>query len=611
MSGAEHPGTDGRRTVVGRCLRLGWFPFVLALAAAAALAFFLHTVLDQAITERTERDLALALERAAPEFEGTASGASGAAAAGPLVQALARQFEGRATLMDATGRVLADSAVAPERIASVENHLNRPEVAAARASGSGFDRRTSATVSEPFVYVARRLGPAGSPAGYLRLAVPEATLAGAEAPFRHRTNGVSLLFGALVFAVLAAARVRHASEQARVARAVAEAAEGSRPEVPPGTSEATADVYAALSRFASLARKEREGSQRAAILARAVFDQVPAGLVVVDPHLKVLEANPAFALLAGIPDASSAAGKHLLEAVRSRDLLSAFQAGLAGEKVEGLVVRLEGSPGVERLAEVSLQLLPHGGRTGEAAAVGVVFDVTAREKVEALRRRFVADVSHELRTPIAAMRVAAETLAMEELPSPDQRALVAVAVRQAGQMQALVSDLMDLSLIEAGGIEFERGSVDVRTLFSSVSEDLAAAAAARSVSVRIDAPEGLAVSGDRRRLAQVVRNLLDNAVKYSPDGGEVLLEGRAGPGEGSGRRVLLRVVDHGIGIPKQAHEGIFQRFYRVDASRSKSVPGTGLGLAIVKHLVLLHGGTVSVESEPGQGSAFTVFLPAA
>jgi len=592
-------------------VRLGRFPLLLSLVAAATLSVFLRSVLDQAITERTERDLSLALARAAPEFDLALSGSPEAGTASRLVQTLARQLEGRATLIDAAGRVLADSAVSPDRIASVENHAGRPEVVQARATGSGFDRRLSATVAEPFVYVARRLGSRAAPAGYLRLAVPKSSLSAAEAPSRRRTNGISVLFGGLVFAVLVAARLRHASEQGRVARAVAEAAEGRRPEVPLGTSEATEEVYAALSRFAALVQDEREGSRRAALLARTVFDQVPAGLVVVDASLRVLEVNPAFALLAGLPDASSAAGQHLLEAVRSRDLLEAFEKGLAGERVEGSLVRIGEGHGGERAAEVSLRLLPDGGRPGEAAAVGVVFDVTAREKVEALRRRFVADVSHELRTPIAAMRAAAENLAAEELPTPDQRGLVAVAVRQAKQMQALVSDLMDLSLIEAGGIEISPERVEVRELLTSVVEDLAPAAASRRIAVRVHAPGTPAVRGDRGRLAQVVRNLLDNALKYSPEGGEVLLEAHAGEGSSHGDRVLVRVVDHGIGIPRQALEGIFQRFFRVDASRSKAVPGTGLGLAIVKHLVALHGGSVSVESEPGRGSVFTVVLPAA
>ena len=257
-------GPEAASPPLGRYLRLGWFPFVLALAAAAALAFLLQRVLDEAVTERTERDLALALERAAPEFEPRAGGEGSGAGTEDRVRNLARHFEGRATLLDATGRVLQDSAVSPDRIATVENHLDRPEIRQARAAGAGFDRRRSATVVERFVYVARRIGPSTAPTGYLRLAVPESSLAGSEAPFRRRTDTISLVFGAVVFAVLAAARLRHASEQARVARAVAEAAAGNRPVVPPGTSEAAADVYGTLSRFAALVKEEREGNRRAA-----------------------------------------------------------------------------------------------------------------------------------------------------------------------------------------------------------------------------------------------------------------------------------------------------------------------------------------------------------
>jgi signal transduction histidine kinase len=178
-------------------------------------------------------------------------------------------------------------------------------------------------------------------------------------------------------------------------------------------------------------------------------------------------------------------------------------------------------------------------------------------------------------------------------------------------MEALVSDLTDLSQIESGAVTLQPERVSMKSLLTSVVRDLLAAAEARGVAVSIEAPDSLTVSGDRRRLAQVFRNLVDNAVKFSPAGArvDILAEGGT-PGPDGLSPCVVHVVDRGIGIPRSEQARIFQRFYRVDPSRAKSVPGTGLGLAIVKHLLILHGGSIRVESESGKGSRFTVSLPA-
>jgi len=242
------------------------------------------------------------------------------------------------------------------------------------------------------------------------------------------------------------------------------------------------------------------------------------------------------------------------------------------------------------------------------AAVGVVRDVTETERTEALRRRFVADVSHELRTPVAAIRAAAEALAPEEESLPeDLKRLVEIVLRQSADMEDLVSDLMDLSQLESGAVTLQMGRVALETLVEDVVQSLAPAARNRAVTVAVSVPKGLVAHGDRRRLAQVLRNLVDNAIKFSPQGGRVDVLAEPANGE----RALVHVVDRGIGIPRSEQANVFQRFYRVDASRAKTVPGTGLGLAIVKHLLILHGGEIEVDSELGRGSRFTVDLPAA
>ena len=394
---------------------------------------------------------------------------------------------------------------------------------------------------------------------------------------------------------------------------VAEAAGGRHPDPPSGGSEETQEVFLALARFARLVSAEREGTEKARLLARTVFEQVPVGLVVVDGTLALLDANPAALTLFRVP--AGAPRSALVDLVRHPDALRLFQAGVvpgaAGAPPSSAILRFGGELTPEQVLEIAVRSVPHRDGHGEPAAVGVVRDVTEREHMETMRRRFVSDVSHELRTPIAAIRAAVETLAGEDELPVDIARLLGILERQSSEMEALVSDLTDLSQIESGAVTLQPERIPVRPLLTSVVRDLQSAADARHVTVSVEAPESLAVSGDRRRLAQVFRNLVDNAVKFSPSGGrvDVLAEGGSEGHDGLSPCVV-HVVDRGIGIARSEQARIFQRFYRVDPSRAKSVPGTGLGLAIVKHILILHGGSIRVESEPGKGSRFTVSLPA-
>jgi len=477
----------------------------------------------------------------------------------------------------------------------------------ARTNETGFAERHSASVVKPLLYVARRVGPAGSPLGYVRIAVPESNLEAEEAPFRAVLTRTALGSGLLVALVVFVIRRRHAIELDRVREGIARAADGNRPDPFPGGTEEGQDVFFALTRFADLVKAQKEGSETARVLARTVFDEVPAGLIVVDRSLAILDANAAALRLFGFPSVPPTGA--LVDLVRDTGALALFAAGAsrpAGESSGPCVVRV-GRAGVERSLELAVRPVPHGDRPGEPAAVGVVRDVTERERTDELRRRFVADVSHELRTPIASIRAAVETLAgAEEFPRELSRFLE-ILERQSADMEALVSDLTDLSQIAAGTVALEMEAEPLATILADVVGGLEAAAKARNVEVLTDVPAGLAVRGDARRLSQVFRNLVDNAIKYSPPSSRVEVRAER---DGKGG-VLVRVVDRGIGIAAADHEKIFQRFYRVDPSRSKTTPGTGLGLAIVKHLLVLHEGAIHVDSEPGKGSTFTVTLPEA
>ncbi len=240
----------------------------------------------------------------------------------------------------------------------------------------------------------------------------------------------------------------------------------------------------------------------------------------------------------------------------------------------------------------------------EGSVLLVITDVTESKRLEAVRRDFVANASHELKTPVSSIRAAAETIRTAAAEDPTVAVRFAEQLeREALRLSRIVADLLDLSRLEAGSELGE--SVALDSLLREEGERLGSAAAGAGVALEIDAEAAPLVHGSARDLSLLVRNLVDNAIRYTKPGGRVNVGLEAGDGV-----VVLTVADTGIGIPTRDLPRVFERFYRVDRARSRETGGTGLGLSIVKHVAENHGGTVSVESELGRGSTFTVRLPA-
>ncbi len=227
------------------------------------------------------------------------------------------------------------------------------------------------------------------------------------------------------------------------------------------------------------------------------------------------------------------------------------------------------------------------------------------ENVERTRRDLVANVSHELKTPIAAIRAHLENL-LDGVEEPDPRTLE-VMLAQSERLGRLVEQLLDLSRLESGEVPLQREAVPVGALAERVISEISVSRAASDVTLRADVGEGVPpLDADPERVHQVLFNLVDNAVRFTPPGGEVVIAAR--PVEAS---VEVSVRDTGVGIAEEHLPRLFERFYRVDASRSREDGGTGIGLAIARSVVEAHGGRIRAESEPGRGSVFTFDLPAA
>ena len=339
-----------------------------------------------------------------------------------------------------------------------------------------------------------------------------------------------------------------------------------------------------------------------ASLFEATMGSMREGLLVVDKDMRVVASNPAAHRLFN-PSLPQLNSQRLTELTRNPAIYSAFLDGLKGVERSGVKVETHGP---ERQV-FDLRVVPIGGNgSGPEGALGVFFDITRTERLELVRQEFLSNVSHELRTPLTAIIAFVETLetgAMED-PESSQRFL-SIIRKNASRMHGLIDDILELTAIEGGNVTLRAATVDLHELVADVCASAAAKAAAHGVSLVNQVDPEVMVYADSRRLEQMLTNLIDNGIKFSRAGGTVTVRDEAG------KRDRILVEDNGDGIPAQHLERLFERFYRVDRARSRDMGGTGLGLAIVKHLALLHGGEVTVDSELGKGTIFTIHLPKA
>ena len=370
------------------------------------------------------------------------------------------------------------------------------------------------------------------------------------------------------------------------------------------TARLRTEEAAQLRRALRLAEEQHhEALFQARAQMQTLFNSMVEGVMLLDREGRVQLVNQSlerqFQLLLDVR------GLTVLEALRRQDLGTLCERLKSTHEVVSAEVQLEGPP--SRWFEVNAASIL--GREGQPQGALLVFhDLTRIRQLEATRREFVANVSHELRTPLSLIKGFAETLlnGAREDPAVAVRFLKKIE-RHADRLNNLIEDLLTISKLESGQVSLKLGAVEVRELAQRLSEDLQSRAAQKKVTITNEIPPGLRALVDLDRLHQVFFNLLDNAIKYGKNGGHILLSGRPLNGD----KVQLCVGDDGPGIPDEARERIFERFYRVDKARSRDTGGTGLGLSIVKHIVQSHGGEVWVENQPGQGTQFHFTLPRA
>lgn len=503
----------------------------------------------------------------------------------------------RVTVVLPDGQVIGDSESDP---AVMDNHAGRPEIAEALAGNVGRAERFSGTVRRSMAYLAVPVWRHGRIVAAVRTAMP---LANIDRTLRtaYREVALGVLGAAILFALLASVVVRRFVHPVEEMRAVAERlADGdlrARIEVPPGGAEMRA-LSRALNQMAEQldARMSTITGQRNEL--KAVLTSMSEGVLAVNSDGRILHYNAAAEKLLGLEEGH---GRMLEESVRQAEM-QRFVRGLLGTG---------GEAEADILIEGERHLRMHGAPLEDAAgqrigALVVMSDTTRLKRLEKVRQDFVANVSHELKTPITVLRGGIDTL-LDAKRSEEDRHFLSMISRQVDRLGAIVEDLLSLSRLEHdeqnGLVPLETGRVGdvLRRAVATCSR----AAEVKGMDVVVVCPEDLTARMNAPLLEQAVGNLIDNAIKYSGEGTRVEVIATGGNGDG----VAIRVKDEGSGIEARHLPRIFERFYRVDQARSRTLGGTGLGLSIVKHIARAHGGAVAVESQAGRGTVFTVRLP--
>jgi two-component system, OmpR family, phosphate regulon sensor histidine kinase PhoR len=504
----------------------------------------------------------------------------------------------RVTIIASNGQVLADSESDPT---TMENHADRPEVREALSRGDGRSVRHSITVNRDLLYYAVRQTTPTEQVIVLRFALPLDNADDVVASFRR-----SLWLASLIILLVAGGASllvsRSVSERVERLREFSRrVAEGDfRPLPADRSGDALEALGASLNQTAARMDRTIRTLTEERNMSSAILGSMVEGVAVVNGAERLVFANQGFAEILGL-DVPPRSGSALVEVVRQKEMIEAVRQVLAGEpRVESEIVT---GTLRQRFFAATVAAVRAGDTSG---AVVVLHDITELRKLERVRRDFVANVSHEFKTPLTAIQGFSETLLAGAIDDPQNRErFLGIILEHSRRLARLTDDLLKLSKMDADRLEVEIRSVSVAELIESCLETAQHRASEKDLQITVEEPNDLpAIAGDRRRLAEVLQNLLDNAIQYTLPGGRIVVRA-----ELRDLDVIFTVSDTGIGIPKVDQSRIFERFYRVDAARSREAGGTGLGLAIAKHLVEVHGGRIWVDSEIGQGSHFHFSVP--
>lgn len=503
----------------------------------------------------------------------------------------------RVTVLDLQGNVLGDS----EQPGDIDddsihgNHLNRPEILAAGNSGYGYHVRLSENKGERFYYAAIYL----PDKGYLRAALSMADLDQVTRRF-WIGSFFSLVLGLLLIATvtwfMAERLTRPIYRLSQVARKISEGDLSARMQGQyPGEIGELARSFNAMAESTEQAVLQRQKKQEQ---LEGVLQGMDDGVLCVDKNNRIVFLNQKARELLGARDLNE--GGLLDGSLLIRQLADKMRHREGQEDIKRETL----STGGAKEKQYTVYTAPIPGEREKGEVLAVIADVTRMRQLEQLRSEFVANVTHELKTPLTSIRGSIELLRGGDRDEETRRYFYEVLDIEAERLHHLIDDMLVLSQIENAREDSSVRRCNLKEELQAAIERLRPVAEKHEVQLNLDADENLFCDCSPTRIGQLFGNLIENAIKYNVPQGQVTVTARQ-----QRHLALIRVRDTGIGIAPQHLERLFERFYRVDTSRSREIGGTGLGLSIVKHLAALYHGEVSVESQVGKGTTFTVRLP--
>lgn len=567
------------------------------IITTVVFGYFVADQVEQDALERVEQNLLIQALALSPTMARHLE--SGAVLGPEEVNRLAPGIIARITLIDAEGRVLADNKSDPE---GMDNHINRVEVIASASSSYGISARYSETLNLSMLYLAIPLRSINGTLGFLRLALPLTTIEDHLQTLQNRiyvTAGTAGFLFLIIGYFLAYRVTSPIANMTEIARNVAKGEYHLR--LPTDRADELGQLSTVVNELALGAQGRIDELTSNRNRLAAVLAGLAEGVIAVDLSQRVLHINNAALGMLGL-SVEDVLKRNFNELPVTKEIKRAVQTCVA----EGTNVMATVRNGDETL-ECSCIRMDTGGDDGEGVVL-VLENVTERRRLEEVRSDFVANASHELKTPISAIRGLVETIIDDpDMPEDVFNRFIERIRLQTIRLDRIVQDLLHLSRFDSSDREQSVTRIELAGLLRQVFSAKTYDAADLNVTLELDLQvEALFVEGETEALNQLVTNLVDNAVKYSGEGGAVVLRLLK-----KGAMAHIVVEDNGIGISKDETQRIFERFYRVDRARSRDLGGTGLGLAIVKHIAQAHGGNVSVDSQLGKGSVFCAQLPLA
>ena len=589
----------------------------IVLVVLLAMYFYLATMLKDSMSTRitSELEIQAALTREFLIEKLPAKDNFTYDAIDPLIDRLGKTGKARMTFIDLEGVVWGDTERDGAALRAMDNHLKRPEIQDALQFGKGIRDRYSDTTQTEFRYYATPIykqtsqNSEGTLIGICRIALPMEAVNTAIDNLRGIVllASVAGLILAIVFSVFSTKIITKPIEKlTQMTQSLAAGKINSR--VPVDSKNELGQLSRNFNLMADRVQEQIDQISEEHRRLETILTDMGEGVLLVNGAFEITYANPIAISMLSLPEAY--VGKALIEINRIPELQTLLQAAEQTETVAFAEIRL----GNLTEPEAEVTVVPVA--TGEEYVI-VIHDVSKERQLERIRTDFVANVSHELRTPLTTIRGYAETLLSEDATrTKAQEQFVVKILNHAARLSRLVSDLLELSRLESGDVELKRTPCPLNTFYEPILDVFEPTLEESELVLKWEIPESLPkVNIDQQLFMQVLVNLIDNAIKYTPDGGTITVSAEIRVSEifeGSNtnsEKIIMRVQDTGIGIPMESQPRVFERFYRVDKGRAREMGGTGLGLAIAKHIVRCHNGHIWLESSLGEGSVFYVAIP--